>query len=111
MRHFDRFNILTDNQHGFRKRRSTLTQLNATIQGITSKLRSGKDQVDVILLDFAKGYDKVPHQRLLYKLSFYGIYGDNLKWIEAFLGHINSKCYWMGADLNKLISSLECHME
>ena len=87
MRHFDHFNILTDKQHGFRKRRSTATQLIATIQGITSKLRSGKDQVDVILLDFAKAFDKVPHQRLLYKLSFYGIRGDTLKWIEAFLGH------------------------
>ena len=87
MRHFDHFNILTDKQHGFRKRRSTATQLIATIQGITSKLRSGNDQVGVILLDFAKAFDKVPHQRLLYKLSFYGIRGDTLKWIEAFLGH------------------------
>ena len=43
--------------------------------------------MDVILLDFAKAFDKVPHQRLLYKLSFYGIRGDTLKWIEAFLGH------------------------
>ena len=87
MRHFDQFNILTDKQHGFRKRRSTATQLIVTIQGITSKLRLGKDQVNVILLDFAKAFDKVPHQRLLYKLSFYGIRGDTLKWIEAFLGH------------------------
>ena len=38
MRHFDQFNILTDKQHGFRKRRSTATQLIATIQRITSKL-------------------------------------------------------------------------
>ena len=87
MRHFDQFNILTDKQHGFRKRRSTATHLLATIQGITCKLRSGKDQVFVILLDFAKSLDKVPHQRLLYKRSFYGIRGDTLKWIEAFLGH------------------------
>ena len=40
-----------------------------------------------MLLDFAKAFDKVPHQRLLYKLSFYGNRGDTLKWIEAFLGH------------------------
>ena len=42
MRHFDQFNILTDKQHGFRKRRSTATQLIATIQGITCKLRSNR---------------------------------------------------------------------
>ena len=87
MRHFDQFNILTDKQHGFRKRRSTATQIIVTIQGITSKLRSGKDQADAILLDFAKAFDKVHHQRFLYELSFYGIRGDTLKWIIAFLGH------------------------
>ena len=53
---------------------------------MTSKLRSGKDQVDVILLDFAKAFDKVPHQRLSYKLNNYGIRDVTLKWIEAFLG-------------------------
>ena len=87
MRHFDQLNILTDKQHGFRKRRSTVTQLIDTIQGLTSKLRSGKNQVDVILLDFTKAFDKVPHQRFLYKLSFYGIRRGTLYWIEAFLGH------------------------
>ena len=78
MWHFYQFNIRTDKQHGFRKRRSTVTQLINTIQGITSKLCSGKDQVDFILLDFAKAFDKVPHQSLLYKLSFYRICGDNV---------------------------------
>ena len=86
MRHFDQQNILTEKQHGFRKRRSTVSQLISTIQGMTSKLISGKDQVDVILLNFAKAFDKVPHQRLLYKLNYYGIRGVTLKWIEAFLG-------------------------
>ncbi len=30
-------------------------------------------QTDAILLDFQKSFDKVPHQRLLYKLKYYGI--------------------------------------
>ena len=60
----------------------TVTQLIATIQGITSKLRSGKDKVWTL-----QKSDKVPHQRFFYKLSFYGIRGDTLKSIEAWLGH------------------------
>jgi hypothetical protein len=28
-------------------------------------------QTDLIIMDFAKTFDKVPHQRLLYKLKFY----------------------------------------
>jgi hypothetical protein len=47
-------------------------QLISTIQGIAEKLKSGKDQIDFILLDFAKAFDKVPHKRLLHKLCHYG---------------------------------------
>jgi ribonuclease P/MRP protein subunit RPP40 len=41
--------------------------------------------VDVVLLDFAKAFDTVPHKRLILKLRAYGISGLTLKWIEAFL--------------------------
>ena len=41
--------------------------------------------VDEVFLDFAKAFDKVPHQRLLCKLEMYGIKGDVLSWIESFL--------------------------
>ena len=37
------------------------------------------------ILDFSKAFDTVPHQRLLGKLSFYGIMGPLLKWLAAFL--------------------------
>jgi len=37
------------------------------------------------ILDFSKGFDVVPHRRLLGKLSLYGINGPILCWIEAFL--------------------------
>ena len=85
MRHFDDNNILTVKRHGFRKRRSCVTQLATTIQGIASKLCSGRDQVDVILLDFAKTFDQVPHQRLLYKLNYYGVRGPTLQWVQSFM--------------------------
>ena len=68
MRHFDKNQILTDKQHGFRaRRRSCETQLISTIQEIANNI-TGKGQTDVILLDFAKAFHKVPHQRLLHKL-------------------------------------------
>ena len=64
MDHFDRHKILTDNQHGFRARQSCETQLITTIQKIASSM-SKRGQVDVILLDFAKAFDKVPQAWLL----------------------------------------------
>ena len=42
---------------------------------------------DVILLDFSKAFDSVPHERLLAKLDFYGIRGKALSWIKDFLSN------------------------
>ena len=42
-------------------------------------------QTDVIVMDFAKAFDKVSHKRLLYKLDFYGIRGSTHKWIDSWL--------------------------
>ena len=72
------------NQHGFRKKRSCETQLLSTVQEIASSTAKGQ-QVDIILLDFAKAFDKVPHTRLLHKLDHYGVRDNVKRWIEFFL--------------------------
>ena len=42
-------------------------------------------QSDLIQMDFAKAFDKVPHKRLLYKLRWYDITGNIHRWIKSFL--------------------------
>ena len=84
MQHLENNNILTDKQHGFRHRRSCESQLITTVHDLALNLDKGK-QTDVILLDFSKAFDKVPHQRLLSKLHFYGIQNSTLNWISSFL--------------------------
>ena len=59
MKHLDFHNILSDNQHGFRKEQSCESQLILTIQDLASGLEDG-EQIDAILLDFSKAFDKVP---------------------------------------------------
>ena len=54
------------------------------IHDLAQNLDEGK-QTDVLLLDFTKAFDKVPHNRLCYKLSLYGIRGSLLLWIKSFL--------------------------
>ena len=43
------------------------------------------ESADAVFQDFAKAFDKVPHRRLLKKLSSHGIDGKVWKWIEAWL--------------------------
>ena len=50
-----------------------------------TKLLADKESFDLLLLDFAKAFDKVAHKRLNLKLSGYGICGKLLAWLKAFL--------------------------
>ena len=84
MRHLDDNGILTDTQHGFRKHRSCESQLISTIHDLAKGIEDRK-QTDVVLLDFSKAFDKVPHLRLLQKLDHYGIRGDTRRWIAQFI--------------------------
>ena len=84
MQHLDDCGILTDFQHGFRGKRSCETQLVLTVDDLSRALDQGK-QIDCILLDFAKAFDKVSHRSLMTKLENYGIAGQNLLWIQDFL--------------------------
>ena len=49
------------------------------------KARDKNIQVDVAVLDFSKAFDTVPHERLLGKLTHYGIQGNIHSWIRALL--------------------------
>ena len=64
----DEHNIFTDCQHGFRARGSCETQLLTLAQELVEGLDK-KHQHDLIILDFSKAYDRVPHERLLRKLD------------------------------------------
>ena len=77
-------NILFANQHGFRKNHSCDTKLILTVEDLRVNLDHG-DQMDTIILDFSKAFDKVPHQCLIRKLQFYGIQGSTLAWIKSWL--------------------------
>ena len=84
LKHMVDNNLLSSKQFGFISGRSTVTQLLKYLNLCVDTMVKG-GVVDAIYLDFAKAFDTVPHSRLLGKLRSYGICGNILKWIEAFL--------------------------
>ena len=84
MRHASTHNILYHLQHGFRDKRSCETQLLEFQNDIVANMNNGK-QTDVIVMDFAKAFDKVGHRRLIEKMKYYGVGGKTNKWIKDFL--------------------------
>ena len=84
MKHLECNNILYKLQHGFRTKHSTETQLLTFVQDLYKNLRDNK-QTDVIVMDFAKAFDKVPHKKLIRKLRECGINSSINQWIESFL--------------------------
>ena len=84
MAHLDRNKLINKSQHGFMKNRSCTTNLLEFLEVITEAADSGKS-IDVIYLDFAKAFDKVPTERLLKKLKAHGVEGRVANWIQAWL--------------------------
>jgi len=84
MKHLGRYDILSDRQHGFGKKRSCQTQLILTVNDLARSVNNSS-QIDAILLDFSQAFNKVSHSRLLRKLEHSGIRNSTLSWITDFL--------------------------
>ena len=72
--HLDRHGLIKRTQHGFMRGRSCTSNLLSFLDKVTAAVDS-REAVDVIYLDFAKAFDKVPIQRLLKKVRAHGIRG------------------------------------
>jgi hypothetical protein len=64
--------------------KSCLTNLLETLDVLTMAMEDKYDVI-MILLDFAKAFDKVSHARLLAKLRQYGFGAATCEWVKAFL--------------------------
>ena len=84
MEHLDMFKLIRSSQHGFMAGRSCVTNLLEYLEELTKLVDRGAS-VDVVYLDFAKAFDKVPISRLLEKCRGLGIEGNILGWIKSWL--------------------------
>jgi hypothetical protein len=84
MAHLIDNNLIKDTQHGFMPGKSCATNLTLFMDTVTKAVDEGK-AVDIVYLDFAKAFDKVPKQRLLKKLRAKGVDEQVTNWIENWL--------------------------
>ncbi len=82
--HLESNNLLGDSQHGFRRKRSCLTNLLEFFHHMLSVFDVSR-AIDILYLDFKKAFDKVPHKRLMSKVRALGVGGRVADWIEHWL--------------------------
>ena len=76
--------LISDTHHGYRRGHSTETALHVVTDKVFQAMDNGEVSL-LVLLDLSKCFDVVPHDKLLQKLTLYGI---DSEWFENYLtGH------------------------
>ena len=91
--------LINNSQHGFRNKRSCLTNLLDFYNDVFS-LHDECGSVDVVYLDFQKAFDKVPHNRLLNKVHAHGIRGNIHRWLKDWLAERKQRVVLNGRSSN-----------
>ena len=81
---FEKFNIISDNQFGFRDKKSTLHAALQLEKTILSAFKNNKYCI-AVFIDFRKAFDTVFHDWLLKKLEIMGVRGDSLRYFKSYL--------------------------
>ena len=87
--------------------RSCLTNLLEYLEELTRLVDQGH-AVDIVYLDFAKAFDKVPHIRLIMKCKGLGIRGKVVSWIAEWLRERSQRVVLNGkaSEWGKVISGV-----
>ena len=97
IKHVKANKLLSEEQHGFTQGKSVTTNLLKALNVWTEAL-SHNIPVDILYLDYQKAFDCVPHERLINQVESFGITGDALKWLRAFLTDRRQKVIVNGSE-------------
>jgi len=98
MSFLNQHNLITKEQHGFLSRKSTCTQMLATLNDWTNAANA-RNRIDAVYIDFAKAFDSVSHPKLLHKVKNYGIDYELHTWISQFLSN-RQQCVYIESSVS-----------
>ena len=110
--------VIPDQQHGFRKNRSTITAIKLLNQYVSEALATPKTPLYVIFVDFKKAFDSVNRSIMLCKLKEVGLPGKVIRAIwpiirENFVQITTAECLsnsvTQGECLSPLLYSIFTH--
>ena len=99
--------LICDQQHGFLKKRSTITQLLPYLDKLYSEMDVNNPSY-AVYFDFSKAFDLVPHHILLQKLASFNFDIEFLNLFESYLNQRSQKVYINGclSDSAKITSGV-----
>ena len=81
-----KYNILNENQFGFRSKRSTVQAIVQVVEYLRDSMEQN-DSTSCLFIDLTKAFDTVDHQILLNKLEIIGIRGKILELLCSYLSN------------------------
>ena len=105
LKYLNKYNILLNNQYGFRKNHSISYALIHLLNKITTAFDDKKYTIG-IFLDLSKAFDTVDHDILFTKLEHYGIRGLALEWIKYYF--VNRHQYVESNSISSSLSTIKC---
>ena len=94
--YFDRNDLLTQHQYGFRKNHSTEFAAMELIDRVANLLELGKIPFN-LYIDLSKAFNVLNHDTLLSKLEFYGLNELTIKLIKNYLSNRSQFCQYYDA--------------
>ena len=76
--------LLTPQQHGFRKGKSTITSIAALLNSMYDNINNSKPTY-LVYVDFKKAFDSVSHEILISKLSKFALPSKSVDWFKRYL--------------------------
>lgn len=83
-KYIEKHNLLSDNQYGFRVKRSTSMAVMELVEGISNAI-DNKEYTVGVFIDLQKAFDTIDHSILMNKLERDGIRGIAYKWMKSYL--------------------------